>query len=69
MMHVLFYFSTFSTAVLVSFADTNYNVVEQGIVEVGIELIGNLSFPIDINVKVNSASAMGMIIKAHCTFS
>ena len=47
-----------STAVLVSFTDKNYDVVEPGTVEVGIELIGSLSFPIDITVEVTSAAAM-----------
>ena len=36
----------------------NYNVSEAGTVEVGVELRGNLSFPVDVTVEVNFATAI-----------
>ena len=36
----------------------NYNASEAGTVEVGVELRGNLSFPVDVTVEVNFATAI-----------
>lgn len=36
----------------------NYSVIESGTVEVGVELRGNLSFPAEVTVEVNFATAM-----------
>ena len=44
-------------AAFVGFTDTTYSVAEAGTVEIGVELTGNLSFPIDITVNVNFATA------------
>ena len=51
-----FHFST--TAAFVSFTNASYDVIEPGMVEVGVVLIGNLSFPVDIVAEVIFASAI-----------
>ena len=45
------------TAAFVGFTNTSYSVMEAEAVEVGIELRGNLSFPIGVTVNVNFATA------------
>jgi hypothetical protein len=52
-----FYFTSY-TAAFVSFTTANYNVIEPGSVEVGVVLIGSLSFPVDVTVEVTFASAI-----------
>ena len=61
----LFHFST--TAAFVSFTNASYDVIEPGTVEVGVVLIGNLSFPIDITVEVTFASAICKLEKENFT--
>lgn len=53
---ILVYFS----AAFVNFVETNYSVIEPASVEVGIELIGNLSFPVNVMVEVNFTTASGI---------
>ena len=55
--HVLFF-----SAAVIAFSDTSYQVTEPGTVEVGVELVGNLSFGIDLKVDmdINSTTANGI---------
>ncbi len=53
------YFTSISyAAAFVSFTTANYDVIEPGSVEVGVVLIGSLSFPVDVTVEVTFASAI-----------
>ena len=50
------------SAAVIGFTDMTYQITEPGTVEVGVELVGNLSFGIDIKVDTDilSTTATGI---------
>ena len=55
--------SCFFTGVFVDFVASAYSLIEPGMVEVGVELVGSLSFPVIILVEINSTVASGTNFK------
>ena len=48
---------------MIGFVNTSYDVIEPGRVEVGVELVGILSFAVNIMVEVVSSTAIGNIVE------
>ena len=46
----------------VKFVDTFYNITEPGMVEVGVELIGNITFQTTFLIEVVFATATGILL-------